>query len=184
MIDKEIQIKNRIEGILLFIGEDINREGLKETPKRVAKMYDEIFAGYSTPCPDLKTFTSTNNSMIVKTGITVFSCCEHHMVPMKLHIDFAYVPAGKVVGISKIIRLAKWCAARLTLQEDLTEMIVNEFTKQVNPKGCMCVIRGHHFCEEMRGVRTENLTQTSAIRGIFEKLEVRTEALSLMHHGE
>lgn len=180
----EEEIIGAVKDILILVGEDVGREGLKDTPKRVAKMYSEIFAGYFTQCPNLKTFDSDNNEMIVKTGITTFSCCEHHMVPMKLKVSFAYIPNGKVVGISKIIRLIKWCSARLTIQENLTVMIVDEFMKQVQPKGCMCVIKGHHFCEEMRGVKTENLTQTSAIRGVFEKLEVRTEALVLMNNGE
>lgn len=174
------QIAGHIKEILFLIGEDSNREGLKETPMRVAKMYQEIFSGYIDPCPILKTFECNNNDMIVKTNITSFSCCEHHLAPMKLKVSFAYIPNGKVVGISKIIRLIKWCSARLTIQENLTAMIVDEFMHQVNPQGCMCIIEGHHFCEEMRGVRTENLTKTSAIRGIFSEFEVRSEALSLM----
>jgi GTP cyclohydrolase I len=176
----EGMIAERFNDILILIGEDPQREGLKETPMRVAKMFTEIYAGYITPCPVLKTFTSDNDEMVVKTDITTFSCCEHHMVPMKLKVSFAYIPNGKVVGISKIIRLIKWCTARLSLQEELVSMIVDEFMKQVDPKGCMCIIEGHHFCEEMRGVKTENLTKTSARRGIFKNPDVKTEALALM----
>ncbi len=173
-----------VRQLLVHIGEDPSREGLIETPKRIVKMYKEIFAGYITPCPDMKCFKSKSKSMVVKSGILTFSHCEHHMVPMKLYVDFAYIPDGKVVGISKIIRLIRWCSARLTLQEELVENIANEFMKQVDPAGCMIVIKGHHFCEEMRGVRTENYTTTSAIRGVFETdPNVKKEALSLMKEG-
>lgn len=182
MTTREQMIADHVKSILGLIGEDIEREGLIETPMRVARMYTEIYAGYKTSCPVLKTFTSENNEMIVKTDILLFSCCEHHMVPMKLKMSFAYIPNGKVVGISKIIRLGKWCAARLTLQEELVSAIADEFMKQVNPKGCMVVIKGHHLCEEMRGVRTENLTKTSAVRGVFKQIEVKTEALNLMNN--
>lgn len=184
MLTEEELIAIKIREILTIIGESPDREGLRETPIRVARMYREIFSGYDTPVPALKTFNSKNNSLIIKTGITVFSCCEHHMIPMRLNVNFAYIPDGRVVGISKIIRLIRWCSARLTLQEELVEMIVDEFMKQVEPKGCMCIIAGHHFCEEMRGVRTENLTQTSAIRGVFKGIEVRTEALALMNNKQ
>lgn len=173
-----------VRQLLVHIGEDPSREGLIETPKRIVKMYKEIFAGYITPCPDMKCFTSKVTSMVVKSGVLTFSHCEHHAVPMKLYVDFAYIPNGKVVGISKIIRLIRWCSARLTLQEELVENIADEFMEQVNPAGCMVVIRGHHFCEEMRGVRTENCTTTSAIRGVFEEdRNVQKEALSLMKEG-
>lgn len=174
------EIEEAIRTILIQIGEDPDREGLVETPKRVAKMYDEIFAGYKTPCPELKAFASNNDAMIMKTGIHTFSFCEHHTVPMLLTVAFAYIPKGKVVGISKIIRLIKWCSARLVIQENLTEHIVDEFVKQVKPKGCMCVIIGEHLCEGMRGVKTENKTTTSSLRGVFKKLEVRNEFLTLM----
>jgi len=174
------KIAEHVKEILYLIGDDPEREGLKETPIRIAKMYQEIFSGYETECPKLKTFITENNDMVVKTNIIAFSSCEHHSSPMKLKVSFAYIPNGKVVGISKIIRLIKWCSARLTIQENLTAMIVNEFMKQVEPQGCICIIEGHHLCEEMRGVRTENLTTTSAIRGIFEQPEIRAEALSIM----
>jgi len=173
-----------VRKLLRYIGENPEREGLIETPERVVRMYKEIFAGYITPCPNMKAFTSKSKSMVVKSGILSFSHCEHHVVPIKMYVDFAYIPNGKVVGISKIIRLIRWCSARLTLQEELVENIADEFMEQVNPAGCMVVIRGHHFCEEMRGVRTENCTTTSAIRGVFEEdRNVQKEALSLMKEG-
>jgi GTP cyclohydrolase IA len=184
MKQREEKIAEHMKEVLTLIGEDPEREGLKETPLRIAKMFTEIYAGYITPCPVLKTFASDNDEMVVKTNITAFSCCEHHMVPMKLKVSFAYIPEKKVVGISKIIRLIKWCSARLTLQEELVSAIVDEFMRQVNPKGCMCVIEGHHLCEEMRGVRTENLTKTSARRGIFKQADVKMEALMLMKHED
>ncbi len=179
---KRKMIADHIKEILFLIGEDPEREGLKETPMRVAKMYEEIYCGYNTPCPDLKTFTSDNDEMVVKTGIMTFSHCEHHLATMTMKVNFAYIPNGRVVGISKIIRLIKWCSARATLQEELVSHIVDEFMKQVEPKGCMCVINGHHLCEMMRGVRTENLTKTSAVRGVFKQIEVKTEALNLMQN--
>lgn len=177
------KIEPLIKELLILIGEDPEREGLKDTPKRVAKMYDEIFAGYHTPVPNLKTFTSVNNSMLVKTGIKVYSHCEHHSASMLLTVSFAYIPDGKVVGISKIIRLIEWCAARLVIQENLTENVINEFEKQVSPKGCMCIITGIHLCESMRGIKKENKTTTSAISGVFRKHTVRTEALALMRNS-
>ncbi len=174
------KIEPLIKKILVLIGEDPEREGLKETPHRVARMYEEIFAGYKTPVPVLKSFKSSNNSMITKRGIRVYSMCEHHIIPMILDVSFAYIPKGRVVGISKIIRLIRWCTSRLVIQEDLAENIIKEFEKQVSVKGCMCIITGVHLCETMRGVRTENNNTHSAISGVFSKLAVRTEALALM----
>lgn len=174
-------VHENITRVLEFIGEDITREGLVETPTRIVRMLEKGFYGYQTPQPKLKTFSSGSESMVVKTGIRAYSWCEHHAVPMILNFSFAYIPKGKVVGISKIVRLIHWACARLVIQEDLTERIVDAFQKEVEPQGTACIIQGLHLCELMRGVKTQNVTVTSALRGVFKtQPETREEFLQII----
>lgn len=177
----EYKVKQGIKLILEGIGEDLRRPGLIETPSRVARAYKELCLSYFTKPPEVQKQESKNNQMVVKAGIIVYSLCEHHMVPMKLEVAFGYIPAGTIVGISKIIRLIRWCARRLVVQEDLGEFIIKQFNDKITCKGCMCVIRGEHFCECMRGVEKESVTITSNLSGLFERDEsAKAEFLKLV----
>ena len=171
-------MENEIWKILVEIGEDPDREGLKETPKRVAKMYKEIFYGLTTEAPSFKLFKSDYNGIIKKT-FTCFTWCEHHLVPAELEIIFGYIPDKKVTGISKIIRRIKWWCARPMIQENLTDLIVNDFMKELKPKGVILIIKGRHFCELIRGVKVSSWTTTSSLEGLFKNLDTRQEFLNL-----
>lgn len=182
--NKNTTIEENVIRVLEYIGEDPNREGLQETPKRVVRMYNELFAGYDVNRkPEMKTFTSTNTNLQYKKWFTVYSMCEHHMVPIEFKVAIGYVPNGKVIGISKLIRLIRWKSARLVIQENLAEEIVEDLMKMLKPQGAMIVMEGKHFCECMRGVKVENYSGTSAIRGIFESYDLRTEFLRLINNG-
>ena len=153
--------------LLFLIGEDPGRAGLKDTPERIAKMWEEVFRGYGTPPPDMTTFETSHRSMVVKSGISVFSHCEHHASAIIMKVNVGYIPDKRVVGISKIIRLAEWCGARLIIQEEYTDDLADRLEKCLKPKGVIIVVQGRHLCEEARGVKSASKTTTSAIRGVF-----------------
>jgi len=164
-----LKYERYVHDFLEYVGEDPSREGLRGTPKRVVDAVQELLRGYTTPMPDLKTFKSTNDQMVVSSGIHCFSMCEHHVLPIWIVADVGYIPNKKVIGISKISRLVKWCCARLVIQEDLTDRIAEILTERLNPLGVIVVLRGRHMCMEMRGVKTNSVITTSAIRGLFKK---------------
>jgi len=158
--------------------EDCHREGLKETPKRVAKMYGELFSGYQTSFKDIfkAVFRTDNDSMVVVKDIDYYSLCEHHMVPFFGKAHIGYIPNGKVLGLSKFARLVDAYSKRLQIQEQMTYQIAGEIDARLEPKGVIVVVEGFHMCMSMRGIKKPNSkTVTSHIRGVFEKLEVRQE---------
>ena len=175
-------IEKHITEILKEIGENLNREGLKETPKRVARAYKEWFRGYNKPDFKMKVFTSNYSGMLVRKQIPFQSFCEHHIAMYTGFIDFGYIPNGKVVGISKIVRFMQHYSARLTIQEDLTDTLIDKFCDIIKPKGAIIIIKANHSCEGTRGVKVPNVpTITSAIRGVFEtNQKARDEFLSLI----
>jgi len=166
--------------------EDANRGGLIETPKRVAKMYNEIFEGYEQEDQlDLifsKVFGTDNDEMVIVKDINYWSHCEHHMVPFFGKVHIGYIPSGKVLGLSKFARLVNVYSRRLQIQEQLTFQIADEIEKRLNPKGLAVVVEGVHMCMVMRGVKSiDSSTITSSMRGIFrEKPEARQEFLKLI----
>lgn len=178
------EIEWHYQQILKYIGENPEREGLKETPKRVAKMYNEIFSGYYKNSADLfKVFESEGyNEMVIVKDIDFFSSCEHHTAPFFGKVHIGYIPNGKVIGLSKLARLVDVYARRLQVQERLTMQIANDIMKYLEPLGCMVVIEAEHLCMKMRGVESPcSSTITSAVRGVFmDKLEVRSEFLGLI----
>jgi len=176
------KIKRAISNILDEIGENKNREGLKETPIRMVKAYQEWFRGYTTP-PEYKLFKSTYRGILARKGIPFISHCEHHISIYTGFINFAYIPNGKVVGISKIIRRFQHLSARLTIQEDLTKLLIDDFVKYIKPKGAIIILSACHTCEGTRGVGVPNVpTITSSVRGIFEKdLGARNEFFQLIN---
>ena len=165
------KLEKHFKEILEIIGEDPNREGLVETPLRVAKAYTEWFKGYREG-PEYKLFTSKYSGIVIKKDIPFTSFCEHHIAMYSGFIDFGYIPNGKVTGISKIIRRFQHIASKLTIQEDLTEELINDFHSKVKPKGSIIIVKALHSCEGSRGVKVPNVpTITSSVRGNFLKPE-------------
>lgn len=170
MIDQE-KIKNAIRLLLEGIGEDVNREGLLETPDRIARMYEEICGGMAEdPGTHLsKVFHVDTNEMVMEKDITFYSTCEHHMLPFYGKVHIAYIPDGKVVGLSKLARTVEVYARRLQLQEQLTGQIADALMTHIQPKGVMVMIEAEHMCMTMRGIKKPGTqTVTIARRGDFE----------------
>lgn len=174
-------IETNIKSILKIIGEDIDREGLKDTPNRVARMYREIFEGYEEKLR-ITTFDNPNiNQMIIKKDIEFYSMCEHHIIPFFGKCSVGYIPKKTIIGISKIARVVDHFSKRLQLQEKLCEQIADYLMINLNPKGVMIIMEAQHLCEMMRGVEKQNSKMiTSSIRGVFKKPEVREEFLALI----
>lgn len=171
--NSRIKFENLVKQMLEILGEDPNREGLIKTPARVAKAYEFLTSGYSQNPKDVLNdalFSSSNNEMVLIKDIEFYSLCEHHLLPIIGRVHVAYIPNGKVVGLSKIPRMVNIFARRLQIQEQMTEQIANAIQEVVKPLGVGVVVQARHMCVEMRGVQKINsLTTTSALRGIFIK---------------
>lgn len=173
--------KNKIqEGVRLIlegIGEDINREGLLETPDRIARMYEELAAGYTDCAAEhlKKRFHVDNNDLVMEKDIPFYSFCEHHMLPFYGTAAIAYIPDGEVVGLSKIARTLEVFAKRFQLQERMTAQIADVFMEELKPRGVMVLIEAEHMCMTMRGIKKPGTkTVTVVTRGVFnddEKLQ-------------
>jgi GTP cyclohydrolase I len=178
--DQQMLIKILIE----LIGDDPNREGVIDTPKRVIKSFKELYSGYKTdPKSVLQTTFEKNgyDAMVICKDIELYSTCEHHMIPFYGKAHVAYMPGKKVVGLSKLARLVDVYSRRLQIQENLTEQIANTIDEVLKPRGVMVVIEAKHMCMCARGVGKQNSSMlTSSIRGLFKKTEVREEFLSLI----
>ncbi len=178
VIDKE-KIKAGVRLILEGIGEDENREGLLETPDRIARMYEEIFDGMGRDAsePLAKTFSVEKNEMVLEKDITFYSTCEHHFMPFYGKAHVAYLPDGKVVGLSKLARTVEIYARRPQLQEQLTAQIADALMEFLKPQGVMVALEAEHTCMTMRGVKKPgSKTITFAARGTFaenDKLQER-----------
>jgi len=170
MIDQE-KVKDGVRLILEGIGEDIHREGLIETPERIAKMYMEIFSGMEEDAAlhlD-KVFHVKNNEIVIEKDIVFYSVCEHHILPFYGKAHIAYVPDGRVVGLSKIARTVEVYAKRLQLQEQMTAQIADAFMEHLKPQGVMVMIEAEHMCMTMRGIKKPGAkTVTMTTRGIFK----------------
>jgi GTP cyclohydrolase I len=183
-MDKE-RIKAAVREILIAIGENPDRAELKETPRRVADMCEEIFSGLTeNPESHLKIFNEEkNDEMITVRDIPLYSVCEHHLVPFFGVAHIAYIPRdGKVIGLSKLARIVSCFARRPQLQERLTTQIADFLEKQINPQGVAVIIEAEHLCMTMRGARAAGCrTQTSALRGRMKSdARARSEALTLL----
>ncbi|MGE0738414.1 GTP cyclohydrolase I FolE [Sulfurimonas sp.] len=182
----ETQFEDAVKCMMLHVGENPSREGLLKTPQRVKKAYEFIFGGYKEdPREILKSalFTSSNDEMVLLKDIEFYSTCEHHLLPIIGRVHVAYIPDGKVVGLSKIPRVVNVFARRMQIQEQLTEQIADAIMDTIQPKGVAVVIQARHMCMEMRGVEKINSTTTSsALRGLFKKDEkTRSEFFSLIN---
>lgn len=178
------RIEAAVKEILLAIGEDPDREGLVETPARVARMYEEVFSGLSAdPKQFLKTFHTGHDEMVVVRDIPLYSMCEHHLLPFVGKAHIAYIPSdGVVIGLSKLARIVDCFARRPQLQERLTANVADFLAEELNARGVAVVIEAEHLCMTMRGVRASGaLTCTSALRGIMRSdSKTRAEALKLL----
>lgn len=176
-------VENNITRILQYIGEDPKREGLLETPTRVVKSYAEIFGGYKEdPAAVMKVFEDGScDEMVLLKNIEFYSNCEHHMQPFFGKAHIAYIPDGKVLGVSKLARVLDIYARRLQIQERLTQQVTDALMKHLEPKGAACVIEAKHFCMVCRGVQKQNSEMlTSSLKGSFLDPAVRSEFYSLI----
>ncbi len=165
------QVESAVREILLAIGEDPNREGLRSTPERVRRMYREIFGGYDM---DLKTvvngavFNETDSGMIVVRDISFYSMCEHHMLPFFGTVDIAYMSDGLIIGLSKLPRIVEMYARRLQIQERMTGQIADAVASILHPKGVAVRVHGSHMCSIMRGIKKESASMlTTRYTGVF-----------------
>ena len=179
------RFEEAIKTILEIVGEDVNREGLIKTPSRVYKAYRYMTKGYNQDPKEILNqalFKSSNNEMVIVRDIEFYSLCEHHLLPIIGRAHVAYIPNGKVVGLSKIPRLIEVYARRLQIQEQLTEQIAEAISEVIEPKGVGVVLQARHMCMEMRGVeKAYSSTTTSALRGIFLKEKTRKEFFDIIN---
>ncbi len=171
MIDQE-KVKEAVRLLLKGIGEDTGREGLIETPDRIARMYGEICGGMEMDVKEIlsKTFVTEKTEMVLEKDIVFYSMCEHHMLPFfgKVHID--YIPDGRIVGLSKLARCVEVYAKRLQLQERMTEQIAEAVMEHLSPKGVMVLTAAEHMCMTMRGIKKPgSKTVTYAVKGAFRE---------------
>ena len=180
------RIRKAVREILLAIGEDVEREGLKKTPDRVARMYAELLGGtFEDPAVHIRSvFTEKYDEIVLLRDIPVFSICEHHLLPFIGKAHVAYLPTGKVLGVSKLARIVDTFAHRLQAQERLTGQIADFLMQNLKPLGVAVVMQASHSCMTIRGIRKPGSTMvTSALRGTFKKdARSRSEVLSLMHN--
>lgn len=176
-----------IDGVKLIlegIGEDINREGLVETPDRIARMYEEIFSGLNANAEKelSKTFEVDQNNLVLEKDIRFYSMCEHHFVPFYGKAHIAYIPKGRIVGLSKLARCVEIYAKKPQLQERLTNEVANAIMEYLDAEGVMVVIEAEHMCMSMRGIKKPgSKTLTTACKGCFkEDYNLRREVLDLI----
>lgn len=171
MVDHE-KVKEAVKLLLEGIGEDVNREGLVETPERIARMYEEICGGMDEDAGThlSKVFTVENNEIVLEKDIVFYSMCEHHLMPFYGKAHVAYIPNGKVVGLSKLARTVEVYAKRLQIQEQMTGQIADAIMEYLQPQGVMIMLEAEHMCMTMRGIKKPgSKTVSIATRGVFEK---------------
>jgi len=174
-------VRELARALLVEMGQDPTREGLKETPRRVADMYAELTEGYSmNPKEILSKEWHEVTGMVVAKDIEFFSLCEHHLLPFYGKAHIGYIPWKKVVGLSKLVRLVDCFSRRLQLQERMTKQIADALRVNLRPLGVAVVVQARHLCMEMRGVKSGANVVTSEIRGQFEKFETRNEFFEML----
>ncbi|AEI39166.1 GTP cyclohydrolase I FolE [Paenibacillus mucilaginosus] len=184
VIENREQIEHHVREILRLIGEDVDREGLHDTPARVTRMYEEIFAGYEADVKDILgvAFDEKHEELVIVKDIVYYSQCEHHMAPFFGRIHIGYIPSGKIAGLSKFARLVEAVTRRLQVQERITSELADIIEGELEPHGCMVVVEGEHLCMCARGVKKPgSKTISSAVRGVFRTdASSRAEFLSLI----
>ena len=180
----QIAAEKCARGVIEFVGEDPGREGLVETPRRMRKAWEEVFAGYRTdPKSLVKTFVKGScREMVILKNAEFYSMCEHHMFPFFGHCSIGYIPDGKVIGVSKLARLLDCFSRRMQIQERMTAQIADFLMDELGARGVYVIAEGVHFCMTSRGVRKQDASMvTSAIRGVFEaSAQARAEFLALI----
>jgi GTP cyclohydrolase I len=174
IMDQE-RVKKLVRELIIEIGEDPTREGLRGTPERIARSYEELFAGYDSDSELSVQFSEDSETVIAK-DIQFYSMCEHHMLPFFGKIQIAYTPNGKVFGISKLVRLVEKFSKRLQIQERLTKNIADELYSQ-GVTGVAVMIEAEHLCMKMRGVKNDAKVTCSAFRGIYEDQRAKEEII-------
>lgn len=181
------RIKAAVREIIIGVGEDPNREGLRDTPRRVAEMYAEVFSGLREDPADVLSvgFEEGHQEMVIVKDIPFYSMCEHHFLPFHGVAHVGYIPNGRVVGLSKLARAVEILARRPQLQERLSTQLAEVVMKTLEPQGVGVVISANHLCMQMRGVRKPgSLTVTSAMRGVFQRSSAtRAEFMSLVNES-
>jgi GTP cyclohydrolase I len=176
----EERVKKLVRELIIEVGEDPTREGLRETPERIANMYKEIFGGYDSDS-ELSVQFSEDSDVVIARDIQFYSMCEHHMLPFYGKIHIAYSPNGRVFGISKLVRLVEKFSKRLQIQERLTKNIADELHSQ-GVKGVVVLADAEHLCMKMRGVKNDATLSSSAFRGIYENKEEKAGIMSLLRN--
>jgi len=183
----EAKIEKAVREILLAVGEDLNRDGLKDTPARVARMYGELLAGmHDDPNTHIsRVFNENYDEIVLLRDIPFYSICEHHLMPFIGSAHVAYLPSGKILGVSKLARIVDCFARRLQTQERLTSQIADCLMSNLKPQGVAIVLEAAHSCMTIRGIKKPgSVMVTSAVRGLFRKdPRSRNEIMSLIHHG-
>ena len=178
------QIENQVRELLRLIGEDVEREGLLDTPARVTRMYEEIFSGYSVDPREVLgvTFDENHEELVIVKDITYYSQCEHHMAPFFGKVHIGYIPSGKIAGLSKFARLVEAVTRRLQVQERITSQIADIMEEVLQPHGVFVVVDGEHLCMCSRGVKKPgSKTVTTAARGVYKTdAALRAEFMSLL----
>ena len=173
------KVAKLLRQLLVELGENPDREGLAGTPGRIADMYEEIFGGYRMDAELDVSFSEETDAIIAK-DIQFYSMCEHHMLPFFGKIHVAYVPSGRVFGVSKLVRLVEKYSRRLQIQERLTKQIADELLR-MGVKGALVIAEGEHLCMKMRGVRNDSSITTMAHRGVMAQREMREHILALIY---
>ena len=180
----KVKIEQAVKLFLEGIGEDVNREGLVDTPRRISNMCEEIFAGLEDDASKYlsTTFTAKDNEMVVEKDITFYSVCEHHILPFFGKAHIAYIPNGKVVGISKLARTVEVFARRPQIQEQMTAQIADAIMEELDAKGVMVMVSARHLCMSMRGIKKQDAeTVTYITRGVFkENIDLQNKFLTLV----
>ena len=180
------KVREAVKLLLEGIGEDTSREGLKDTPSRIARMYEEICSGMDEDVSEhlSKVFTVDNNEMVLEKDITFYSTCEHHLMPFYGKAHVAYIPNGKVVGLSKLARTVEVYARRLQIQEQMTGQIADAIMEHLCPQGVMVLLEAEHMCMTMRGIKKPgSKTVSIATRGCFENNAALQQQFFQMLHS-
>lgn len=182
MVDHK-KIEKAVRLLLEGIGEDVTREGLADTPDRIARMYEEIYKGMAEdPAEHLsRTFVVESNEIVLEKDITFYSTCEHHLMPFYGKAHIAYLPDGRVVGLSKLARTVEVYARRLQIQEQMTIQIAEAVMEHLRPQGVMVMLEAEHMCMTMRGIKKPgSSTVTVAVRGAFEDSALQEQVYRMM----
>jgi GTP cyclohydrolase I len=176
------RVKKLVRELIIELGEDPTREGLRGTPDRIADMYEEIFAGYDSDSELSIQFSEDSDAVVVK-DIKFYSMCEHHMLPFFGKVSIAYLPNGRVFGVSKLVRLVEKYAKRLQIQERMTKDIADELHAQ-GVKGVMVLSEAEHLCMKMRGVKNDATMTSAAYRGFYERKENREDIVAIIRNSK